>query len=323
MNELLNEIRVVYPDAEINAVLASISEHARGKPSAVRYNHSEELFLELDAKITVPRFSIHHDIHLDVPSAPYAYALKDLVKQLANVLPDVFRGLTYFFDPTEHLKPRFYRLYKVENSIYLFLLRIDLVFRHFQGEIVEAATNDLTPAFTTRHLFLESEFIPLDAVMWELGKARAFKVRQLISNTWIGETKRGYLRKGIWMDDDLSKFFSKMVLPEGARTYPFYPLACKYQTVCAAVVPPGNERRKRILPLLHRAIGFLSPEMQRIQESLNASGGAFSESLPCFLELRDRIPTSWKDIFKGISVRAYLNERDMKEYALEINDRSS
>jgi hypothetical protein len=319
MDELLNEIRVVYPDAEINTVLASIPEHARGVPCAVRYNHSEELFLELGAPFNVPRFPIHHDVHSDVPGAPYAYALRDLVRQLADILPDVFRGLTYYFDPSEPLKPRFYRLYKVENSVYLFLFKIDLVFRHFQGEVIEAGTNDVTPAFLTRRLFVESEFIPLEAVMWELGKARAFRVRQLISNTWIGETGRGYLLHGIWMDNDLSKFFSKIVLPDGARTYPYYPLFCKYKTVCAEAVPPGAERRKRILPLLHRVIGFLTPEMERIQDSLKEPG--FSETMPDFVEIRNRVPPSWREILKGVSMRSYLNDRDMKEYALETEDK--
>jgi hypothetical protein len=318
MDELLNEIRVVYPDAEINAVLAAIPESARSVPCAVRYNHSEELFLDLDAELTIPRFPIHHDVHSDVPSATYAYALRDLARQLIRILPDVFRGLTYFFDPSEPLKPRFYRLYKVENSIYLFLIKIDVVFRHFQGEVIEAGTNDVTPAYSTRRLFVESEFIPLEAVMWELGKARAFRVRQLVSNTWIGETGRGYLLHGIWMDNDLSKFFSKILLPEGVRTYPFYPLFCKYKTVCAEAVPPGPERRRRILPLLHRAIAFLAPEMERIQNSLK--GESFSETMPDFIELRDRVPASWKEILKGVSMHSYLNERDMKEYALEIDD---
>ena len=322
MDELLNEIRVVYPDAEINAVLATINEQARSVPCAIRYNHSEELFIELGGELTMPRFPIHHDIHSEVPSATYAYALKSLVQQLVEILPDVFRGLTYYFDPSEPLKPHFYKLYKVESSVYLFLLRIDLIFRHFQGDIVEVGTNDVTPAFRTKRLFIESEFIPLEAVMWELGKARAFKVRQLISNTWIGETGRGYLLHGIWMDNDLSKFFSKIILPEGSRTYPYYPLFCKYKTICAEAIPPGPERRKRMLPLLHRAISFLAPEMERIQSSLKDPSG-FSESMPLFIDLRNRVPASWKETLKGTSMRSYLNEQDMKEYALEIDDSSN
>jgi hypothetical protein len=322
MEELINEIRVVYPDAEINAVLSAIPDNASGVSCAVRFNHSEELFLELGAEFVMPRFPIHHDVHTELPSAPYAYALRDLVKQLSVILPEIFRGLTYYFDPTDPLKPRFYRLYKVENSIYLFLLRVDLVFRHFQGEIIEPGTNDVTPAFRTKRLFLESEFIPLEAVMWEMGRAKAFRVRQLISNTWIGETGRGYLLHGIWMDNDLSKFFSKIVLPEGVRSiYPFYPLFCKYKTICAEAVPPALERRKRMLPLLHRAVTFLAPEMERIQNSLKEA--SFSETMPEFIELRDKVPASWKEILKGISMRSYLNEQDSKEYSLEINDNTN
>ena len=108
------------------------------------------------------------------------------MKQLVGLLPDVFRGLTYYFDPAESLKPRFYRLYKVESAIYLFLFKIDIVFRHFQGEVIEAGTNDVTPGYRTKRLFIESEFIPLEAVMGELGRARALKVKQLISSTWMG-----------------------------------------------------------------------------------------------------------------------------------------
>jgi hypothetical protein len=318
MDQLLNEIRVAYPDAEINTILSAIPEGAPSIGSAVRYNHSEELFLELASEILIPRFPIHHDVRRDEPSALYAYALRDFVRQLVLAIPEVFRGLTYFFDPSEPLRPRFYRLYKVEDSVYLFLLRIDLMFRHFQGEIVEQGSNDITPAYRTKRLFMESELIPLEAVMWETGRAKAFKVRQLVSNTWIGETGRGYLVHGIWMDSDLSKFFSKLVLPEGARTYPFLPLFCKYKTVCAEAAPPGPENRKRILPLLHRAISFLSPEMDRIQGSLKSN--PFSETMPEFVELRDRVPPAWREVFKGFSTRAYLDDRDMKEFALEIAD---
>ncbi|HET7838274.1 MAG TPA: hypothetical protein VFL04_00845, partial [Rectinemataceae bacterium] len=186
----------------------------------------------------------------------------------------------------------------------------------FLGEIVQPGTNDATPAYRTRRLFIESELIPLEAVMWELGRAKAFKVKQLVSNTWIGETGRGYLVRGIWMDNDLSKFFSKLVLPDGAKTYPFYPLFCKYKTICAETPQPGPEGRKRMLPLLHRAIGLLAPEMERIQNSLRSS--PFSETMPEYAELRSRVPPNWREVLRGVSTRAYLNDRDMKEFSLEF-----
>lgn len=315
MEQILNEITVSYPDAEINGLLASVPESATGVSCSVRFNHNEELFLDLGSSVLMPHFPIHHDIREEEPSDSYVSSIRDLSGRLAELLPEIFRGLTYFFDPTEPLKPRFYKLYKVEESVYLFLLRLDLVFRHFQGEVVEPGTNDVTPAYRTRRLYLESELIPLDGVRWDQGAARSFKVRQLVSNTWIGETGRGYLQHGIWMDNDLSKFFTKLFLPEGQRVYPYYPLFCKYKTVCAQAVPPLPDRRKRLLPLLHRSIGFLSPEMGRIQASLKSH--SFSDSLPEFVDLRERIPPSWREVLSGISVRSYLNDRESKEYALE------
>jgi len=314
----MNEIRVAFPDAEINSLIAAIPESAQDVGFSIHYSQNEELFLELGAELVIPRFPIHHDVRKDEPSAPYAYAMRDVVKQLAQLLPAVVRGLTYFFDPLETHKPRFYRLYKVEETVYLYLLRVDLMYRPFEDEIVEPGSNDVTPAFRTNRLFIESEFIPLDAVMWELGRAKAFKVKQLVSNTWIGETGRGYQVHGVWMDDDLSKFFSKLVLPAGARTYPFYPLFCKYKTVCAEAPSPGSEQRKRILPLLHRTIGFLAPEIERIQNSLR--NGPFSEKMPEFEELRERLPAAWREALEGVTTKAYLNARDMKEFSLEIPD---
>lgn len=315
MDQILNEIPVSCPDAEINGLLASIPESAKGASCSVRYNHNEELFLELGSAIVMPRFPIHHDIRETEPSGEYTAAIRELSGRLTELLPEVFRGLTYFFDPTEPLKPRFYKLYKVEDSIYLFLLRLDLIFRHFQGEVLEAGSNDVMPSYRTSRLYLDSEIIPLDSVGWEEGRARSFKVLQLVSDTWIGETGRGYLQHGIWMDNDLTKFFTKLVLPEGVRSYPYYPLFCKYKTICAQATPPSPDRRKKLLPLLHRAIAFLAPEMERIQASLK--GRPFSDSLPEFVGLRKRIPASWREVLVGVTVRSYLNDRELKEYALE------
>jgi hypothetical protein len=151
--------------------------------------------------------------------------------------------------------------------------------------------------------------------MWELGRVKAFKIHQLVSNTWIGETGRGYFVHGVWMDGGLTRFFSRLFLPEGARTYPFFPIFCKYKTICASVPSPGPEARRRILPLLHRAISLLNPEMERIQAALKT--GEFSDSLPEFLELKARVPSAWQEVLKGYGARSYLNGREMKEYSLE------
>ena len=39
--------------------------------------------------------------------------------------------------------------------------------------------------------------------------------------------------------------------------------------------------------------------------------------MPEFVEMRGRVPQAWRDVFRGVSTRAYLDERDMKEFALE------
>jgi len=320
MEQTQNEIRIASLDPEVNAILGSIPAEDQDASSIVRFNQSEDLHLVLPVDLTYPRLPIHHDVRESEPSASYAHALKRFMAELVGVLPETFRGLAYYFDPAEILRPCFYRLYKVESDVYLFHLRVDLAQHPFEGEVLERGTNDQTAAFRSKKLFFESEIIPLDAVMWELGRVKAFKIHQLISNTWIGETGRGYLVHGIWMDGGLSRFFSRLFMPEGARFHPWYPIFCKYKTICASIAAPNPEMRKRILPLLHRAIAFLRPEMEKIQASLKS--GEFSDKIPEFREIQARVPPAWREVLQGFGTKAYLNERDMKEYLLELPGKS-
>jgi hypothetical protein len=316
MEQLLNEIRVAYLDNEINRNLASIPAEAKDRPYSIHYDQDEELFLELESPYRVPQFPIHHDVRLRDPEEVYIARLRAFLMELTDALPSLFQGLSYFFDPADIIKPCFFRLYKVENAIYLYILRLNLAYRPFESMLVEAGTNDITASYSSKRLFIESEIIPLEEVVWEDGKAAAFRIRQLVSNTWIGETGRGYLVRGIWMDTGLSKFFSKLVFASGSRTYPFYPFFCKYKTICASVPDPRASYRRGVLPLLHRMIEFLGPEMGDIQNSLK--NGEFSEKMPLFAELEKKVPASWREVYRGYESQPYLNARDMKEFALEI-----
>lgn len=320
MEQLLNEIRVSWLDREMNRLLASIPEKADSLPPRTGYNQNEDFFFFLPENVTIPRLPIHHDINVAQPEDAYIVPLRELVKRLVALLPGVFQGLTYFFDPTEISKVSFFRLYKIEETIYLYFFRIDLSFHPFDSEIIEAGRNDVTAMYSTRRLFAESVLMPLDSVDWDSGKVRAFRVRQLVSNTYMGEEHRGIFgRRGLWKDAALTKFFSRLVLPEGARTYPFFPLSCKFRTVCAEVPVLSQEFRRNSLPVLHRAIAFLSPEMNKIEGSLKS--GEFSDKMPLFAEMRSRVPGPWIDIFRGFGTKAYLNDSDMKEFALEVPDR--
>ena len=321
MEQLLNEIRIAYIDSGINQEILDIPESARNGPYGMRFNQGEEYFVELGTPLLVPHLPIHHDIRRTVPDADYATAVRDVMRQLVAVLPECFSGLTYFFDNAEILKPCFYRLYKADEEVYLYLLRVDLLPRPFDAETLEPGTNDRTPAYSTRRLYLESEIIPLEAVMWESGRVKAFRIRQMISQTWIGETGKGYLVRGVWMDTDLSKFFTKLFLPAGKRVYPFYPLFCKYKTLCASAPLLSSDGRRKFIPMLHRAVKFLAPEIGRIQDVLRDA--KFSESLPDFASLRERIPEQWKAPLARFSVEAYLNDREQKEYSLDYaNDKA-
>ncbi len=315
MEQLLNEIKIAYIDSGINQVLLDIPANAGNAPYLMHFNQGEEYFIELGSPLFVPRLPIHHDIRRQVPAADYAIAIKDVVNQLVTMLPECFAGLTYFFDPAEILKPCFYRLYKVENEVYLYLLRIDLLPRPFEAETMEPGTNDLTQSYAARRIYMESEIIPLEAVMWEAGRVKAFRIRQMISQTWIGESGKGYMVRGVWMDADLSKFFTKLFLPAGKRIYPFYPLFCKYKTLCATSPILSSDGRRGMIPLLHRAAQFLAPEISRIQDVLRNS--RFQESMPDFVALRERIPDTWRAPLSRFKLEAYLNHREQKEYSLE------
>jgi hypothetical protein len=321
MELLQNEIRVGTTDPAINAAIASIPSAARNAPYAMRFNQNEEYFLELGTDISVPSFPIHHDVRTPVPKPEYALPFRELARNLIAAMPGLFRGLSYCFDPAEILKPCFYKLYKVQEELYLYLLRIDLLPRPFDSHVVGRGDNDRTASYTTRRIFVESDLIPLAGLAKEGERLTGFRIRQLVSQTWIGESGKGYTVRGIWMDADLTKFFSKLFLPAGLRVYPFYPLACKYKTVCGFVPVPEAEARKRALPQLHRAAAFLAPEMERVQRALRET--SFTEALPDYVELRARVPDAWREAWREARVEAYLNDRDMKEFLLAVPEWSS
>ncbi|HEY9595298.1 MAG TPA: hypothetical protein VHE79_12535, partial [Spirochaetia bacterium] len=249
------------------------------------------------------------------PEAEYTAALRSVMESLVGRAPQVFRGLAYFFDPAEILRPCFYRVYRVEDSYYLYLLRIDLIARPTDTEIVERGTNDLTPQYRTNRLFLEPTVIPLDGVTRAADRVAGFHIRQTISQTWIGEFGRGYFQQGIWMDADLTRFFSKLFLPAGKRVYPYFPYLCKYKTVCQSLIRLAPDDRAAAVPQLHRSLRFLTPAMERIQAEIKNQ--SFSEQLPSFRELKSNVPDSWYESWKGITVEAYLNAAEMKEYRIE------
>jgi hypothetical protein len=313
VEQTANEIRVGYADPDINALLAGIGGERR--PFGRHFSHNEDFFLELGDSYEVEPLPIHHDVHQPVPSASYRRIIRGVIRQVAALAPQVLAGLTYFFDPAENLRPCFYQVFSVDGVAYLYLVRADLTLRPGDSQVSVRGTNSETPRYSTRRFFLEATVIPLDSVVGPAAAPESFTIRQTISQTWIGEFGRGYFQQGIWMDADLTKFFSKLFLPRGMRVYPYYPFLCKYKTVCGTVIGLEPERRAAMVPQLHRSLGFLLPVLETIQSEMRSV--EFSESLPVFQSLKASVPDGWYQDFANVKVAAYLNASAMKEFRIE------
>jgi hypothetical protein len=324
----LNELRVGTTDREINDLLARADPNGsppdsgltalvgdRGSPPTRHFNQTEDFFLSLDRPFTVYPVPIHHDVENPTPGDAYLASLRRLLSEAVPLAPQAFSGLTYFFDPADILHPAFFRIYRVEDAQYLYLLKMDLTFRAQDAEITRRGTNDITAEYRTRHLYLESLFIPLQRVQSQAGRITSFVVKQTISQTWIGETGRGYFVQGIWIDLDLTRFFSRLFIPQGRRLYPFYPFVCKYKTVCQTVVDHESDTRRLRLPYLHGTLKFLSPRIPEIQEALR--GTQFSENLEPFRRIKAQVPASLSSVWGTYNVEMYLNSQDMKEFRIE------
>jgi len=314
MNQLSVAIRPAFADPAIDASLAALDGRDAGAWS-IRFTQGEESYILLPREISIQSFPVHHDVRQRQPGPEYLAALRAFVSELSAALPSALAGLGYFFDPAEITRPCFFKVYEAGQRLYLYLLRLDMGYRPQHALAARRGDNDFTAAFSTRKLFFESDIIPLDGVEAEGGRASAFLVRQLISQTWIGETGKGYMVRGIWMDMDLSKFFSRLFLPAGRSLHPYYPLACKYKTICHACLAMSPEGRKASLVPYARALAFLGPAIPEIQAALR--GRTFSESIPEFTALRARVPAEWTQAWSRIRLRPYLNENDQKEYLVE------
>jgi hypothetical protein len=314
MNDSAGEIRVGYTDKRINTILEGLPAGRSCVPVSRHFSQNEELFFKLSGSFSVPSFSIHHDVRETVPEKKYIKNLRPLISQIANLMPDVFRGLTYFFDPADILRPAFYRVYDCGGEDYLFLLHIDLHWKAREHTLFTApADNTKTAAYTTDKLFLEADLSPLEA-----GRAGAagFKILQSISQTWIGESGSGYYLQGIWIDGEITKFFTRLFLPPEKRLYPYYPFTCKYRTVCFNLAAPEEERRPSAVCLLHQIRDFLAPYIPVIEEALRRR--AFSETLEEFAALKSKVREDWYQLWDRVNIRSYFNAAEMKEYEIEI-----
>lgn len=312
MAQATGDIHLATTDPHMNSLLQRDSTQAVSYSR--HFSQGEDFFVRLGTDFVVPSFSIHHDINRATPEPSYLNTMRSFIDTLQQLVPDIFAGLTYLFDPAEVLRPSFFQLYRVGGDAYLYLMRLDLVCRPQTHAIIEKGTNDTTAVYRTSELIIDVDILPLQELSAGEGKTTGGRIDQMISDTWIGETGRGYFVQGIWLDTDLTKFFSKLILPKGKRVYPYYPFSSKYRTVCHHPIGLTPEDRRRAVPLLHRFKEFLRPHLSEIEQVLR--GEDFSETLPLFQEIKERVPAEWQRMFEPLSMSVYLNEAEQKEFEI-------
>ncbi len=313
MEKILNKIKIGSTSKRIDDILALKSENSS---YTYHFNQNEESFIKLETEFTVPHFPIHHDSERDTPKRSYMDALEDFMKQIIPNTASIFSILSYFFNPAEIFHPCFYQIYKYKEQLYLYLIRLDLIYKPSDGTIVEPGSNDVTNAYKTANLYLESDLIPLSEFTSQNGKVSGFIIEQNISETWIGETGRGYLHEGIWIDQELTKYLSKLFISKNIKSYPYYPFTCKYRTFCHTVTDLSPNGRKKHLLYLHTARAFILPLLDKIQNALKQE--SFSTDLPAFQEMKARVPKYWEKVWQPLNVKRYLNNSDMKEFLIEF-----
>ena len=311
MEKALNKITISSTSKRIANILEMESKNST---FTYHFNQNEESFIKLETEFIVPHFPIHHDSEIIFPEGPYLEAIENLLKQIIPYTDSIFSNLTYFFDQTEIFHPCFYQIYKYKEQLYLYLLRLDLIYKPSDGVIIETGSNDVSSSYRSSHLYLESDLIPISDYTSDNGIISEFNIEQNISETWIGETGRGYLLEGIWMDQELTKYLSKLFLSENKKTYPYYPFTCKYRTLCHTVTDLSPSGRKKHLLYLHSARAFALPLLDKIQEALKEN--SFDKELPAFREMKEKVPKYWNSVWEPLTVKTYLNSNDMKEFLI-------
>jgi hypothetical protein len=308
MSRNTSKIDVTKTDATINSILLAESHEAViGSKHTCRFNQNEDQFIVLRKPLEVPHIPVHHQMDNREPPPGYLDMIASLASFLMKECPDLASGTSWYFDPVSIHTPSFYRVVRADGRLYLYHLLIDLACRPLECEIVEQGSNAITHAYRTDRLYFESDYYPLLEAESSGGK---LIFDQRIPFTWKGESGEGYMIHGIWMDADINKFFSKLVLPRGKRNHPFYPVTCKQHCVTMNAFGQGSPEP------LHRIRSFLEPSLGEILAELQDA--PFSDQSPLFRRLKDQIPRELSDLWANLTVTAGLNDRDQKEYNVEF-----
>lgn len=308
MDRKTSTIEFGFSDSTIDTILSAPCPDVQ-PVKKLYYNRNEDQFLTLTSPLEIPGLPVHHPLENRTPPDGYVSMIADLASFLMKEVPSLVAGTHWAFDPVNLHVPQFYRIHKIGAQNYLMLTRIDLACYPLDSEIIKEGSNNRTHAYRTSRLFFESDWMPLASVE-ELPDRTLVQPFQTIPNTWKGEAGQGYMIHGIWMDADINKFFSKLFLPEGRRSHPFYPVNCKHRCVCVnSLHLPDPE-------ILERIREVIEPELDSILRDLQNS--PFSELMPLFKRIRSEVPKETCTVWKNVRVTPTLDKDDHKEYIVEF-----
>ncbi|MBN1523407.1 MAG: hypothetical protein JW904_02885 [Spirochaetales bacterium] len=310
--ESLYTISAEYSNDTINTLLSSMRDEASAYTQ--HFTHSEDYFLRLPQPFSVPRFLIHHSNDKKNPDRQYIKALESVLQQLKEIVPHLFAGLSWYFDAIDIFHPGFYRSFEYQGHPYLYLFRFDLGFKPHYHTMTIRGDNDLTHGYESEYLFCEGLYIPLQERRPGTFSENQYVIKNLISETWIGETGRGYRVKGIWMDDDLSKFFSRLFLLPEKRLSPYFPFVCKYRTICEQDLISHPQYHQTKVKLLHEAIRLIEPEIPVIQHTLRKA--SFTEDMAIFQAMKKKVDSALYARLDNVIVKSYLNSQGLREYII-------
>lgn len=294
-------------DDSINRILSAniVETQSKALRDSCCYNQNEDQFLILEKPLEVPAFPVHHTIDNRLPPDGYISIIRSISQYLMENCPSLAAGTRWYFDPANIHRPSYYRIVSYNNQNFLYLLIIDLTCHPLECELIEQGSNNRTHHYSTKRLYFECDFFPLSSLDEQNGMCT---LHQIIPITWKGEAGQGYMMHGIWMDSDINKFFSKLILPPGKRNHPYYPITCKQH--CISMNAYGQKNPE----LLHRISEYLAPALRDILADLQTM--PFSELIPLFRQLKATVPVELGVRWESLEVTTYLNERDQKEYTV-------
>lgn len=298
----------IHGDPSIDSCLSAV--RSKSIEATPHFTFDENFFLRSKDPFHVPTLPIHHDVRVSEVPSELAEKLETAIARIIERLPGLFTGCRYIFDSARPLQPVFYRIIPGPACSYMYILRISLEFMPSIHRVIEKGSNDLSPAYRTNQLPVDALILPVEHADEEV-----IQLKRYVTSTWSGETGRGYLTQGIWIDRDFAKFLSGIVVPSGHRLYPWFPVSTRYNSISYTPVDPNPENIDRTIQHVALIESFFAPHMERIESVLHS--GDTDKAAELSRDLYSVFPEDARTAYRKISTRPYLNEFEQKEYRVE------